>query len=203
VPHLNRFLFWISVERRLRKLSSISKELSVVHELSNTTSQCCCKPLYLQITLLISHRLYGPCGYVDHSVVHANGNEGIQGSWFTPVEHSGFFLFWMQESGTPRAYSVCLSSWKPRLLDPSPGSCQPSSSSWRRIPSLHGSLPLFCFLNTSLDSLIHFLCYSTSFADFPSRWTLSLAAQEIYNFHKREDHQIVMKTRTRWFTGKL
>lgn len=51
------------------------------HILSNMTSQCCCKLLYLQVILLLSHWLYGPYDYVDHCVVHTNRNEGIHKSW--------------------------------------------------------------------------------------------------------------------------
>lgn len=61
-------------------MSLISEELSIVHILSSMISQCCYKLLYLQITPLGPRWLYDPYGYVDHSVVHANRNEGIQES---------------------------------------------------------------------------------------------------------------------------
>lgn len=155
----------------------------------------------------MSHWSHGPYGYVDHSTVHANRNKGIQGRWFPPwsnqvLPHSG-----CRSLALPRPMVCPWSSWKPLALpglpDPYPGSCQPGSSSVERIPCLQRSLPVLPFLNASLNSLITFLRCSTSSVGFPSSQTLSLSTQEIYNFHKRKGHQIIVKDRTRWFTWKF
>lgn len=93
------------------------------------------------------------------------------------TEHPSVPLFWMYDPRTPGAHGVCLSYQKPLilqgLLSPSPGGCQPSFSSVERDPhhpllqcrEILSALP---FLNASLDSLICFLSYSTSFVGFSS-----------------------------------
>lgn len=125
--------------KKARKIFISIRGTHTDHVLSNTTSQCCYKPLYLQVILLLSRWLYGPFGDVDHSIVHTNRNVGIHKSWLPP---------WSIQL---RPCSGCMSQ----------GVKEPMVYVWPL-----GNPCSLCHI--CLDLLIYFLCYSMSFEGFPS-----------------------------------
>lgn len=110
------------------------------------TSQWCYKLLYLQIALLMSHQLYGPYGYVDHSIVYTKRNEGIQGSLFPPWSIQVCPCSGCRSQGHHGLTVVCLPSWKPLLLPDHQilllVAASPAPFPWRRILSLQCSMSI-------------------------------------------------------------